>query len=293
MRSRMQPLKTHAFDPGRLPVVPYYDPKKHLTGTPDHDTIEGRTLRRSKFETLKEARREDRHRSKALLKSDRPDAQQLGEWLKEATDAKELPLSLVSATYMRAVRRAMTSNLASHFAMAFPGQSATPFTVASPNWRFTTQQLKKTSPRQIKATFRNMLVTSGVEAADGVLIAGLHGEYDGEAFQLHFHGCAIGEKAEALKGLRRNARLKTCEAVYRPLELGVAISVGDTSRLLGWLTYCFQSFWPHRPHYIDAKGHRRRVRQKRRLPRRTEVLVLTWLARAAFGDCRLVNGWKP
>jgi hypothetical protein len=291
MRTRMLPSKKHALNPNRWPKPKRkYSPRVHLDGRFDPTWTLNRSRLRPKFETLAGSRREDRLRAKHLEENLDREATVLGKWLQQATDAKELPLALISSVYWQAIRLRLTALIARDLHTRHGQAKVLPFTIASTKWRILPRDLATLNPARIKNMLRSMLVSCGVEAADGIVIAGLHGEYDGQFYILHFHGIALGDKAVVIRALKKRADLKRNGMIYRPLRFGKPIPVDNIPLLLGWLTYCFQPFWPFRPIYVGPDGKPRRSRKKRRLPVAEEVRVLKWLATATFADCRLING---
>jgi hypothetical protein len=283
MRMSKSPLRTHVFNPMNLPLPTRdVDPKyvKQKDGQP------------SAFESTKVARMWDQRRSKRLVRSDDLDAHEFGEWLAEATVAGRLPMSLASFFYFFILRSRLPGALINFLATMAGGESVLPFTIVPPEWCVKQGHLNEKSAKQWVSKLRNLLVTQGVEAAEGFLFASLHGEFDGKYYKIHFHGIAVGNKAKALRSLLDRDDMKEANGVHHPYEREKTIALDDYPNLVRWLTYCLKGWWPSRPLYLDENGKLRRPRYAQRLPKDCEEEFLRWMTSQNFGELVLLQGFR-
>ena len=270
------PFKNYALNPARLPVpLAEFDLAKTLT----------REGSKNAFETKLEARNEDILRARQLGKSSLPKAKIFGAWLSNATQNKALPLSPASSVYMREVRRRMLSEVQRIFyATCRHPREIYVFTIVHPKWFYQEGTLRQCNPKKLKKRFLAYLERAGVTAADGMLFAGLHGEFDGSGYQLHYHGVVIGTKALTLKNISGNYGFVTTENIYRPVQIPPLV---DGPRQLSYLV---QSFWPYKKRYLDVDGKPRRQRRKSRIPSAQHEEILMWLAHQNLSDLIITNG---
>ena len=149
--------------------------------------------------------------------------------------------------------------------------------------------------RRPDGSLRADLKRCGATGADGVLFAGIHGEYELNSRQvrLHHHGIVTGGLVDVVR------RLKTL-GTYRPLVRkldgitkktpAIRLERIDQTDLATTATYTVQSFWPARwEGVIDGKYVRSGT--KRRIPEPEHTRVLLWLDRWRLRDLTLLMGF--
>ena len=264
MKTIKSPLKKYVFNPLLLKVpLSKYDLAKLLR------LEEGK----QEMETIAEVRDEDGVRAACLLASNLAKECALGEWLESGTIAEYLPLSPASAFFMHTFRRRLLGSALKLFSChASIDYELKFFTIIHPKWRWKSGELHNCSPRGLKKAFRRYLERAGVVEADGLLFAAIHGEFDGEFYQLHFHGIVSGQKTLAIEKLRNNFGFVSSAAVYRPIEI---VCADNLPRLLA---YSLQSFWPYHLRYHDKKGKQKKKKNRQRLPNTQHREYLMWMA---------------
>ena len=272
------PLKTHAFDPNTLPI-----PK------PTHSLT--KTLlpvgKRKGFETIKEAREEDRKRAGWLIKAADPKAHRLGHWLNEATKTRLLPLSPASSFYMRMCRRKILG--AVHLSLhrhGYADADFTAYTLIHPKWFFDAGNLHNADPKKLRKQLRRWLEQAGVIAADGLFFAVLHGCFDGVGYQLHYHGIVSGEKIEKLKAMSGRFGFTPTADIDQPIEIEAVTDMP------GWLSYCMKPYWTQQLWYIDRNGERKRQRKKSRIKHPHHEEVLMWMSKQHLFSLIIHSGFS-
>lgn len=257
------PLTTHAYNPNRLPVPTW-----------QYDLVEWTSFAGNRgFETIADAREEDRRRARRLQRSKDPNAQALGQWLEEATAARLLPLSPASAFYMRTCRRKLIGSVQAHvYGRDLCDLEVMAFTLIHPAWFYRAGDLHKADPKAIRKQLQRWFDRAGITAADGILWGALHGEFNGTGYQLHYHGIATGTKADLIRNLYGRFGFVRTDDMQHPVECT------DTYDLAGWLSYCLKSYWPQKLKYLDANGKTRRG-QKQELQQPQYEEVLMWMAK--------------
>lgn len=199
-------------------------------------------------------------------------------------------LSPASASFMREQRIRIAGAL---WPIVENDQKARSITVVPVPWSYTADELSDVDAGDLLDSFRAALYARGAASASGWLIAGLHGEYDPTTrlFQLHLHGIGTGEMLEVVERLRKSRFLlgrRKERPVYRTLVIGKV----PLTNLPKPLTYVCQSFWSSRPSYEMSNGNKRRVRQKRRIPRAPAYKALLWLDRHRIGELIVMVGLR-
>jgi hypothetical protein len=259
------PLSSRAFDPYRLPK-------------PDVCFDLRQTL--SDFETLAAARREDSVRAEGLLTCDLSGAKEFGFWLADVTAVGDFPLTGASSVYYRQLRRRVLGEVQRLAVdLGYTIREMAVFTLIHPNWYWESGALRQCRPRKLKAVMRRYYERSGIVEAAGLLFSGLHGEYDGRGYQLHYHGWAAEEKAEAVEELRGKFGFKTTATIYRPVE------ITDVTDFPKQLSYCLKSYWVQK---IRGSCWSKKVR----LPTPQHEEVLLWQAQHSAFDIMLMIGMR-
>jgi len=245
------------------------------------------------FESRSNARNEDRIRSKTLTNATGLFDGQLGELLSEVTEAQDHLLSPVSAFHMREARIRLTAE-AMRLAVeaAKNSEDIVAFTLVPPQWAFSKVELEQISVLDLKNQLRRWLERTKISKCSGLIYAGIHGEYDGNIFQIHFHGIATGEKGSNLIWLRGRFGLENSHRVPRTLKIVKVPIAKDLSDLARWATYCLQASWPFRPRFKTSEGEMRRTRKKKRLPAEEHAAFLRFMARHNVRELLFLNGLR-
>lgn len=277
MNTSKSPLASHAFNPT---VIPKPKSKYNLAKTFLS------SANSPGFETALSSREEDKKRARWLLNHGDRAMQQVGQWLKDATEQRELPLSPASSLYMRTCRQKLHGAVHRHIHRAgYADEDIHVFTLIHPKWFFPAGELHQADPKKIKKHLRRCFEHAGILAAEGLLFAGLHGDYDGTGYQLHYHGIAVGDKAGLINSLSGKYGFVTTPTIYRPVQ---CVPIGDVPQQL---SYCLQSWWPKKLRYIDENGIPRRQRKRGRIPHPQHEEILLWMARQHLLSLVLVNGF--
>jgi hypothetical protein len=273
-------MQKYIQNPKRLRVPErQYDPAKSVE---EHDVI-------INFESKASVRTQDQLRAKSLQAGDAASVV-LGNQLSAAIENHQIPQSFASNTFYRELRRRLVGELLS-FTTVHCGEGVfTPFTLVPPKLRYTLEELADVKGDKAKNLVLRLLRQHGIFTAPGWLFAGLHGEWDGTHFQLHFHGIATGEKAELLPLLRNSPSLKPTVEVDKPLMLSPTIDGDDILNLMRWYTYCLQSFWPSRELFLGTDGKTKRQRIKRRMAKPVEAEALKWMSMRNLGEIVIFSG---
>ncbi|MFZ5675713.1 MAG: hypothetical protein ACOZAM_22370 [Pseudomonadota bacterium] len=273
--TRKCPILSHEFDPLRLPdPLKRYDLAKTLLPIGD---LAG-------FESHSEAEAEDRFRADALCNSKTAGGRELGSWLHAATDEGSLPLSSVSSVYTRTVRQRLLGDLARLLDERVEGEEPPfTFTLINSRWRIHHSRMMSLQVKKLKAALREYFRRVGIAKAKGFLFSGFHGEFDGEFFQLHVHGVAIGEKARLLPSLRGKFGFVTTRTIRRPVQ------VGPLQNLPRQISYLYQQYWPYRPRKRSGKA---RIQIRARIKEPFYGRLLVWMANQHVFDFILMNGLR-
>ncbi|MFT3989011.1 hypothetical protein [Aestuariivirga sp.] len=211
-------------------------------------------------------------RARRLSRSSDPDARVLGKWLDAATKEALLPMSVASSVYMRTARRNLLGALMARLEKdGWQESSIVAVTIIHPKWYFRAGALHEADPRNIKKQLQNSLERFGVTAEEGIFWAALDGEFDGDGYQLHFHGIATGPKANLIRCMSGRVGFTSTSTIQRPIECS------NVSDLRGWLSYSLKSYWIERRRYLNSHGKPRRT-SKRALGTPQTQEVLMWLA---------------
>lgn len=223
------------------------------------------------FETLADARKEDRIRAKMLQKyTDSPfsppkcRAQQLTESLMdESADP-----SAASAVYMRDFRIRVVGHLWRNYELESEGPST--FTIWGRDMEIAGKDLFRVYPKDFQNAFKANLYRAGTKGATGYIFAFLEAEYgsDGDVWKFHWHGVADGELKDVLDGLRGTRKYG------RPKD--IRISRKPLTNLPVPLSYLIKPFWGSR-WQGEIGGEKRRQSYPSRIkePRHSELML--WL----------------
>ena len=282
MQNSMSLLKKHVYKCLKLPLPQtLYDVTK----------IRLAHGKQFPFETASQARIEDLHRAK-VLKKGTDLVSRIGRILDNLTVHDVMPLSFASSAYYRVLRLRLVGQIARLILEELCDLRIVSFTIVPPKLRIPIGELETFAGDKAMNMLRRLLRRHGLDSMDGFLFAGLHGESDGEYYQLHFHGVAVGETVAVLDRLRASPSLKPYPDVILPLKIRTMEGTTDIKSLLIWLTYCLQCFWPFRPRFVGADGQIKRSRKKTRLPETQELEFLTWMSKRNLGELTLFYGSK-
>ena len=158
------------------------------------------------------------------------------------------------------------------------------YTIIPCTWRRDGTELNSINPKMLLEQFRSQLNRRGVAGLDGWLIAAVHGEYNPtrDCWQPHLHVLTVGEKADAIEGLRPMPLYRPSAFVRRPI-------VRKTLKDRAWQVsyYLAQPFWPSKWTSAD-ESEKARERQRIPDPRHAEWLI--WLDRQKFADLIWLHG---
>ena len=174
---------------------------------------------------------------------------------------------------MRTCRRKLLGAVMAHiYGEGLCDTEVKAFTLIHPAWFYKAGTLHEIDPKAIRKHLRRCFDRVGITAAEGALWAALHGEFDGNGYQLHFHGVAAGAKATLI------CKLYSRNGFDRTADIQQPINCKDVYDLSGWLSYCMKSYWPQRLKYIDKHGKPRRGR-KQGLQRPQLEEFLMWMSK--------------
>ena len=155
-------------------------------------------------------------------------------------------------------------------------------------------------PADLLKRVKNDFNRQGITAAPGFGFFGLDADFDanryGGVWDFHVHGIVVGEKLKAIDNLKKmrkydNARLD-------PLEQGLPVSPRIQVKeplfnLPDPITYCLESWVPHRPTRIVEDGSRKRSTTKKEIP---SPFKQRWLIRMdmwSIEDFILLSNLRP
>ena len=255
----------------------------------DHETELKRDIRRAKI-----------LESTADLTSwERDRAKDLHERLNRANQTGVPARTLASAVYHRVARMPILSSwwklLEEH--QDKPQGFAT---LRPQGMLYRADDLFTVRPADMRKRLRNDFNRQGITAAPGFGFFGLDADFDanryGGVFDFHFHGIVVGEKRQAIENL--NAMRKYELARLDPLEHGLKPShrwevKEPMFNLPDPITYCLESWVPHRPTRIVEDGSRKRSATKKEIPSPYKQKWLIWLDRQRIEDFITLCNLRP
>jgi hypothetical protein len=155
-------------------------------------------------------------------------------------------------------------------------------------------------PADLVKRLRNDFNRKGITAAPGFGFFGLDADFDanryGGVFDFHFHGIIVGEKLHAIENLRDMRKYD--KARLNPLEHGLKPSnrwqvQEPLFNLPDPITYCLESWVPHRPTRIVEDGSRKRSTTKREIPSPYKQRWLIWMDQQRIEDFILLSNLRP
>lgn len=254
----------------------------------------------SKFETLSQAKEEDRKRARLIISPSArnqdlfspDDATNLWDRLNYRLTQREIPPTLASSAYMRDQRIRLTGAL--HKLVAdHPKLKAATFTLI-PRWMaFTPEELLDVDPEVLRERLRSGLNRAGAKEASGAVFACIHGEYEPRKgiFQLHFHGLALGGMIKLVSSLRDGpgfASVRTIGAAAEPVRQRVWVTRKPLANLPYALSYLLKSYWISRWIGQVECGSIKRQRAGSRIDEPFHTLALLWMDRWSLADISLM-----
>lgn len=255
---------------------------------------------RATFERSENSADEDRTRVRSLRRNSGQ-----GE-LFRAASAKRLarklnrhrrPRSLASSRWMRRMRRRVVGALwklvrEGPWDPAVGTQVAT-FTLVPRVWEFDAPGLNSADPSAMLAWLRTELNRCGASAADGWLVAFIHGEWEPNkgVYRLHVHGVAAGGMIAVVDGLRCRPHFAAPrrDQPADVVEYRVRLSRQPLNHLPHALSYQLKAYWPER--WIGPVGEHgivKRERCGRRISEPYHSQVLLWLDQWRLSDISLL-----
>lgn len=160
--------------------------------------------------------------------------------------------------------------------------------------------LHSVKPDSLVKRLRNDFNRQGITAAPGFGFFGLDADFDadryGGVFDFHFHGIVVGEKRQATEDLRKMRKYDPSRA--DPLEHGLKeshrVEVKEPLfNLPDPITYCLESWVPHRPTRIVEDGSRKRSTTKKEIPSPYKQRWLIWTDMWSIEDFILLSNLRP
>ena len=161
-------------------------------------------------------------------------------------------------------------------------------------------ELFSVEPANLLKRLRNDFNRQGITAAPGFGFCGLDADFDanryGGVYDFHFHGIMVGEKRHAIQNLREMPKFDP--ARLDPLEHGLKPShrwevKEPLFNLPDPITYCLESWVPHRPTRIIADGSRERSTTKQEIPSPYKQRWLIWMDMWSIEDFILLSNLRP
>lgn len=265
------------------------------------------------FETLAQAKAEDRNRAR-LLRKDAAKTQSawgaIAAALADRIDpdaSSSVPRTLASARYKRRHRRRIVGHVALLVSRRRDGRICN-FTAVRKDWTRHTDTLEATdlvhilrqfreSLDRAKATIKRKLLKRGRSAHkpwDGWIWAEIHGEHEPEtdSYPIHIHGVATGDMIEVLDCLRRQRVYKrwAAEGDIPPAQRPVVLSRKRYFNLLSGIAYNSKSYWPSKRLGLVKSGATKKQRFHGRIQNPQHSHVLLFLDRWTLTQITLLYG---
>lgn len=234
------------------------------------------------FESIKDARRECRHRIRLLRAQPDPASQALAELLERCKRSR--PCGSVACFRCARVRRIRHSATILQFLAAYPLTDLRLLTLINPADAIAPGQLHTLGPMKLIARTRRQLERVGVAKKAVFLIGGVDGEWDRgwSLYQPHVHMVAFGvtahQLAQLIKPWPKHARVRMRKR-RDPID--------DLPRVVAYLE---KSFWPAIARKNNPAGIQ--PHKKRRPDPAIEAEVLHWLHQQSASSLRLMFGAK-
>lgn len=242
------------------------------------------------FETLDEAKEEDKRRCQRLSRltcSDARHRKQIARLIRRINTAS----TIASLVEMHRHRKRIGGHL---LRLVDKSGDVRFFTLLPSHWVYPSDILHEVDVRKLVAALRQALRRRGASQAIGWLFGFVDGEYEPTSgtFRLHIHGLVAGEMINVVDGLE-DAR------TFRPIGLSRSQNAVRqpirrrkiTKTPIRVVTYCIKGFWCERPIFENKEGKKKRGRKKcsiRGLRPYAEHLL--WLDRWQVRDLALVMG---
>lgn len=207
--------------------------------------------------------------------------------------------TLASAVYHREARMPILSSLWKKVE-EHPDQPQGFVTLRPQGMLVRADDLHSVKPDSLVKRLRNDFNRQGITTAPGFGFFGLDADFDanryGGVFDFHFHGIKVGEKRNAIENLRKMRKYDPSRA--DPLERGLKeshrVEVKETLfNLPNPITYCLESWVPHRPTRIVEDGSRKRSTTKREIPSPYKQRWLIWMDMWSIEDFVLLSNLRP
>ncbi|GAA4777338.1 hypothetical protein [Novosphingobium ginsenosidimutans] len=160
--------------------------------------------------------------------------------------------------------------------------------------------LYEVRPRGLVKRLKNDFERNGINAVPGFGFFGLDADFDANRDQgvwdFHFHGIVVGEKLQATENLREARKYKNHR--IHPLEQGLKPSPRVQVKeglynLPDPITYCLESWVPHRPTTLHEDGTRTRSTTKSAIPSPYLQQWLIWMDLWSIEDFIALSNLTP
>lgn len=256
-----------------------------------------------RFRTREEERNEDRQRCRSLGNISSPTKRQarhaadLKRRLEEGLKRGEPAQTLASAEWHRQLRMPILSAL--WRLVEQPDYGPFAFVTLRPRGTLIEgDQLDGVKPNLLLKRLRNDFDRVGVTAAPGFAFFGLDAEFDANrgrcgVWDFHYHGIVAGDKLGAVEGLREKRKYQPgrVDPLEAGLKEGPRVKVQEgLFNLPSPLTYCLESWVPHRPTTLQPDGTRIRSKRKFRIPNPYSNRWLMWMDGRSIEDFIMSTG---
>ena len=169
------------------------------------------------------------------------------------------------------------------------------FSILTEKGEMPIDQLNAQDAVEINERLRADLKRCGATGAEGIIFAGIDGEYEvnSQQIRLHHHGIATGEMVEVVRRLRTLATYKpivrTLGGITRRTP-AIRTQRIKLAELESAVTYVVKSFWPARWEGL-MDGKYIRSGRKQRIPEPEHTRILLWLDRWRLRDLTLLMGF--
>ena len=235
------------------------------------------------FETLREAKRELRHRVR-LLRLLAGQAQDQGIALSLSTCTKSSPCKSLACSRCARTRRIERSAAILSFLSRYQLKDLRFLTLINPDDAVPAAKLHTLNPRALINRTRRQLERAGFDKTNCFLIGAVDGEWDEgwAVFQPHIHAVTWGVKKKNLERLIKSWPRQPRVRSRKRLE-----PIDDLPRIVAYLE---KSYWP----CVARRNNPRGVHphSKRRLSKKLELEVLYWFRNCQAADLRLMFGTK-
>jgi len=263
-----------------IPKIPPEFDVRHLVNA----GIDKRGRRVGAFETLKEAKKESRHRFRLLCEDDTDDEALILAQMLLACEKRARCESSACPVCVRR-RRIQWSAAVLQFLADYDLKDLSFITLINPADALPAGQLHTFGPVAFRNRLRRQLERAGIDKTRCFLIGGIDGEWDAgwSVFQPHTHFITLNiTSADLARAIKSWPSDPDRVRVRKRLE-----PINDLPRVV---TYLDKSWWPAVARIKNPLGIH--AHHKRRPPPEIEREILLWLDHYRSADLRLFYGLK-